>query len=159
MERGARTRRDVLRRFANVRILVAVEYERSGAAPVPHYLRDFRKLGGQATNEFGAPPRLLQKLRQGKYEEAIAATKAQLEILTPIRFDASAETDATKERDAWEFRRYLYVYATALELNGNWREAERAYAALYGGPRAEECRLAFARFYYATGDKSSAFSC
>lgn len=128
-----------------------------GVAPVLHHLLDYRELGGQASNEFGVPPALLDKLRQGKYEEAIATTKAQLEILNPIRFDASAETDATKERDAWEFRRYLYVYATALELNGNWREAERAYAALYGGPRAEECRLALARFYYATGDKSSAF--
>ncbi len=127
-----------------------------GRAPVLDYLRDFRNLGGQATNEFGLPPHLLQKLRQCEYEEAIAATKARLEILNPIRFDASAETDETK-RGAWEFRRYLYVYATALELNGNWREAERVYAALYGGPRTEECRLASARFYYATGDKSSAF--
>ena len=128
-----------------------------GVAPVLHYLRDYQELGGQASNEFGAPPFLLDKLRQGKYEEVIASAKAQLEILNPIHFDASAEIDETKKRDAWEFRRYLYVYATALELNGNWREAERAYAALYGGPRAEECRLALARFYYATGDKSSAF--
>lgn len=128
-----------------------------GVAPVLDYLRDFRNLGGRGTNEFGLPPFLLDKLRRGEYEEAIATTKAQLEILNPIRFDECAETDDAKAREGWEFRRYLYVYATSLELNGNWREAERAYAALYGGPRAEECRLALARFYYATGDKSSAF--
>lgn len=128
-----------------------------GVAPVLDYLRDFQNLGGQATNEFGLPPSLLDKLRRGDYEEAIATTKARLEILNPIRFDESAETDDAKVREGGEFRRYLYVYATSLELNGNWREAERAYAALYGGPRAEECRLALTRFYYATGDKSSAF--
>ncbi|MBR5758707.1 MAG: hypothetical protein IKX88_08945 [Thermoguttaceae bacterium] len=95
--------------------------------------------------------RLFVAIARGEYETAIQEAKKGLKKYSPL-----GETFKTDAKSGTLYRTYLFLLATAHELNGDWREALSEFAILEGDDSVD-FMFTEARILYATGNRQEAF--
>ena len=95
--------------------------------------------------------KLFVAIARGEYETAIQEAKKGLKKYSPL-----SETFKTDAKSGTLYRTYLFLLATAHELNGDWREALSEFAILEGDDSVD-FMFTEARILYATGNRHEAF--